>query len=123
LALEHAGHRARVATRRFRDAEVDDLDLALVRDEDVLRRAVAVHDLERPAVGVALAVRVVETLEDLRDREAGHRDRHLLLDLAETILDLEQVLAPDVLHRDEVGAGDATELEDLADVRVGELTR
>ena len=42
---------------------------------------------------------------------------------AQAILDLEQVLAPDVLHRDEVRAVDATELEDLADVRVRELTR
>ncbi len=44
-----------------------------------------------------------------------------LLDLAKPVLDLEQILAPDVLHRDEVRAVDAAELEDLADVRVREL--
>ena len=121
LALEHAGHRARVAGRGLRDAEVDDLDLALVRDEHVLRRAVTVHDLERAAERVPFAVRVVETLEDLGDGEARHRHRHLLLDLAEPVLDLEQILAPDVLHRDEVRAVDPAKLEDLADVRVGEL--
>src|SRR5688572_30435049 len=122
LALEHAGHRARVARRRLRDAEVDDLDLALVRDEHVLRRAVAVHDLERTPERIALAVRVVETLEHLGDAEARHRDRHLHLVLAQPILDLEQILAPDVLHRDEVRAVDAAELEDLTDVRVRELS-
>src|SRR5678815_3571766 len=79
-------------------------------------------DLERAAQRIALAVRVVESFEDLRDGEARHRDRHRLLDLAEPVLDLEQILAPDVLHRDEVRAVDPAELEDLADVRVRELT-
>ena len=45
------------------------------------------------------------------------------LQLAEAVLDLEQVLAPDVLHRDEVRVVDAAELEDLADVGVVELAR
>ena len=45
-----------------------------------------------------------------------------LLELAQPVLDLEQVLAPDVLHRDEVRAVDPAELEDLTDVRVRELT-
>src|SRR5690349_6843944 len=76
---------------------------------------------ERTPGRIALSVRVVEPLEDLGDREARHRDRHRLLDLAQPVLDLEQVLAPDVLHRDEVRAVDPAELEDLADVRVREL--
>ena len=41
--------------------------------------------------------------------------------LAEAILDLEHVLAPDVLHGDEVRVVDAAELEDLADVGVVQL--
>ena len=41
--------------------------------------------------------------------------------LAEAILDLEQILAPDVLHGDEVRVVDAAELEDLADVGVVQL--
>ena len=61
------------------------------------------------------------TLEHLRDHETRHRHRHVLLDLSQPILDLEQILAPDVLHRDEVRTVDAAELEDLADVRVREL--
>jgi hypothetical protein len=109
------------ARRRLGDAEVDDLDLAFVRDEDVLRRAVAVDDLEGAAQRVALLVRVVETLEDLGDDEARHRHRDLLLQLARAVLELEQILAPDVLHRDEVSALGAAELEDLADVRMREL--
>jgi hypothetical protein len=82
-----------------------------------------VNDLERTAERIALAVRVVESLEHLCDDEGRHLDRHRLLGLAQAVLDLEQVLAPDVFHRDEVRAVDATELEDLADVRVRELTR
>src|SRR6185312_5637221 len=70
---------------------------------------------------IALAMRVVETLEHLGDAEARHRHRDLLLELADAVLDLEQVLAPDVFHRDEVRSVDAAELEDLADVRVREL--
>ena len=80
------------------------------------------HDLERTPEWIPLAMRVVETLEHLRDRETRHRDRHRLLELAQPVLDLEQVLAPDIFHRDEVRAVDPTELEDLADVRVRELT-
>jgi hypothetical protein len=41
--------------------------------------------------------------------------------LRSAVLDLQQILAPDVLHRDEVRALGAAELEDLADVRVREL--
>ena len=50
---------------RARDAEVDDLHHAVPRDQDVLRRDVAVHDAERLAVLVGLAVRVVERLGHL----------------------------------------------------------
>jgi hypothetical protein len=80
-----------------------------------------VDDLEWTPQWIPLAMRVVEPLEHLGDRETRHRDRHRLLDLAETVLELEQVLPPDELHRDEVRAIDPTELEDLADVRVREL--
>ena len=47
LALERAGQRLHFARRRLGDAEVDDLDRAVEADDDVLRRDVAVHDLER----------------------------------------------------------------------------
>src|SRR4029079_2449864 len=56
-----------------------------------------------------------------RRDEPSHRGRYVRLPLAQAIGDLEQILAPDVLHRDEVRAVDAAELEDLADVRVREL--
>src|SRR4029079_4270300 len=56
-----------------------------------------------------------------RRDEPSHRGRYVPLRLSQPVLDLEQILAPDVLHRDEVRAVDAAELEDLADVRVGEL--
>ncbi len=47
----------RCASRRgvdgLGDAEVDDLDQAVVGDEHVVRRGVAVHDAERAAVEIA----------------------------------------------------------------------
>jgi hypothetical protein len=47
LALEHAGARLRGRVERLGDAEIDDLHLAVVGHEDVLRGDVAVHDAER----------------------------------------------------------------------------
>ena len=47
LALEHAGARLERRVHRLRDAEVDDLHLAVVGDEDVVRGHVAVDDAER----------------------------------------------------------------------------
>ena len=44
----------------LRDAEVDHLHRALERDQDVLRRDVAMNDVQRPAVGVGERVRVSE---------------------------------------------------------------
>src|SRR5262249_3973209 len=93
----------------------------LVPDEDVLRRHVAVDDLQRAPLRVALAVRVIEPLAHLGRDVARERDGHRLLELAETIRDLEQILAPDPLHRDEVGVADLSQLEDLADVGVRQL--
>ena len=60
LALERAGERLHFARRRLGDAEVDDLDAAVEADDDVLRRDVAVHDLEAAPFEVALLVRVVQ---------------------------------------------------------------
>ncbi|TMQ19300.1 MAG: hypothetical protein E6J91_06405, partial [Deltaproteobacteria bacterium] len=59
------------------DAEVDELDLARVRHQDVLRRHVAVDDAERAAGVVALPVRVVERRGDLLADERAHVERHL----------------------------------------------
>ena len=118
LALEHAGLSLGRPRRRLRDAEVDQLHRALVAHEDVLRGDVPVDQVQRLTTPVPLGVRVLERLThppgDVRD----HRRRHALPHLAKAIHDLEQILTPDVLHRDVVGVPDLPELVDRDDARV-----
>jgi len=123
LALEDAGLGLGALAGRLGDAEVDQLHLALERDEDVLRADVAVDEVELAAGLVALVVRVVEALADLHDDEAGLRHRHRLALGAAAIEDRAQVAAVDVLERDVVAAIDDAEVEDLGDVRVVQLHR
>ena len=106
------------------DPEVDDLHVAAERDDDVLRRDVPMNDVQRRSVEVALLVRVREAGADAEhDRE---RVLHRELDGAAGLHppdDGAQVLAVNVLHRDEVGAVDHAEVEDLHDVRMRERGR
>ena len=73
LALEDAGLGLRRLAGGLGDAEVDELDLALVADEHVLRRDVAVDEVQVAPLRVALVVRVVEPLAELHDEVAGLR--------------------------------------------------
>jgi hypothetical protein len=102
------------------DAEVDDLDVARARHEDVRRRHVAVHELQRRAVLVDLGVRVVEGLAELEEEPDRDVDRWGPRDLAGVAEDPTDVASVDVLHRDEVLGADAAELVDLNDVDVVE---
>jgi hypothetical protein len=68
LALEDPRLGLRALARGLGDAEVDELHVAVVRDEDVLRRHVAVHQLEGATRGVLLVVGVVEALAELHDQ-------------------------------------------------------
>ena len=81
------------------------------------------HDAERPALRVALAVRMVERLADLRGDQADLRQRHRLLPLAEALHELPQVAPGDVLHGDVEALLVLAELQHLDDVRVRELDR
>ncbi|MCX5746396.1 MAG: hypothetical protein NT062_28295 [Proteobacteria bacterium] len=125
------GHVARLAAepaplerrreRRPRDPEIEDLHVAVGRQHDVRRRHVAVHDAERAAVPVGLAVRVVEARGGLRDDVGGDRDGagdRLARGLGHRGA---QVLALDQLHRQEQLAVGLPEVEDLHDVAVREL--
>ena len=47
LALDHAELGVGFLTARFRHTEVDDLHVAGIADEDVVRRDIAVNDIER----------------------------------------------------------------------------
>ncbi len=121
LPLEDAGLRLRRLARRLGDAEVDQLALALVPDQHVLGRDVAVDEVQLAPLGVALVVRVVQPLADLHDDVAGHRDRQRLRLVAHAIEDRAQVAPVHVLERDEEAFVDLTEVEDLGDVRVLQL--
>lgn len=61
---------------RARDAEVAQLHAAAPREQHVLWRHVAVHELERPAFEVAQAVQVRERGADLGAHLRHHRPRH-----------------------------------------------
>jgi hypothetical protein len=108
------------------DAEVGDLDLALVGEEHVLRRHVAVHDAQGDVVLVAAAVGVVEPLRHLARDVHARLEREGEGEPARAREERGHVEPVHELHRHEVrarvaGAGlrDA-EVEHLDDVRVRE---
>ena len=116
------------AAGRLRDAEVDDLHLTFVGDEDVLRGDVPMDDLERATVVVGELVGVMEAGEGV------HHDHHLVLGrdrrdlpvlhaLGGPVLDAVERLAVEVLHRDEVLLRDLADLVGLDDVRMVEARR
>ena len=126
LALEQARLRLRGAerARRLGDAEVDQLDRAVVGDEHVLRRDVAVHEAERLAVGADARVRVVQPGQRVGDDAAGEPERRARLPLLGRFAnERAQVLAVDELHGDEVLLVELAEVEDLDDVRMVEARR
>jgi hypothetical protein len=121
--LERAGLRLRLAALRVRDAEVAQLHVAALRQEDVRGRDVAMHDVHRLALHVARVVRVVEGLEDLVDHEDGQVPRHVQLLLRARPQEAQRVGAVDELEGDEVLPAHVAEVEDLDDLRVRELRR
>ncbi len=127
LALEHAGVGLGHALEGLGAAEVHDLDRALVGHEEVLRRHVAVDDVQGLAVRAAQGVRRVEALGGVRDdprREVGHRVEQLVVaGLDDRVDDLDERRAHEVLHRDVVEALDVAEVVDRADVRVADVRR
>ena len=107
---------------RLRDAEVGNLDDPLEAEKDVLRRHVAVHDVERRAALFAL-VRVVQPLaaSAIDVRADPRRDARLRFRGAHQLAEVE---ALDVLHREkEPLVAVVLELVDLDDVRVVEARR
>ncbi len=117
LALEDADLR-RDLQHRLRDAEVEELHLAVIADADVRRRHVAVDDVERPPLLVGERVRELQPLAHARGDEAGVRHRDALVGLLAATEDLGEVLPADVLHRDEVVLVDAVDLDGAHDARV-----
>ena len=94
------------------DAEVHQLDLAVARDHHVAARQIAVDD------AVALAVGVVEPVEDLGGDVRGQRRRHRAALQAQLLGEPKQARPVDVLHRDVIGLADHAQLVDRHDVAV-----
>ena len=123
LAAQHAGPRLARARGRLGDAEVDHLGLPVVGEEEVVRRHVAVDEVEQLPVLPAQLVGGVQALGRV-GADAGaqlRRDAHPpLLGPAHH---LAQRLAVEVLHGDPVGVVVLAEIEDLGDVRVVDAGR
>ncbi len=109
---------------RARDAEITDLHDALARDEDVLRRDVAVDDRERRVPLVPVFVRVVEAASGLLDDARGDARRQTRAALLHGAEDPSEVGAVDVFHRQQQAAlGVVGELVEVDEVGVGEAHR
>ena len=106
---------------RLGDAEIDDLRVSRERDDHVLRRDVAMDDVQRGAVEALFLVRVGETLADADDDLDGVLERELLVPfLLHLPDDAADVVPVDVLHRDVIRTAVLPDVERLHDVRVGE---
>lgn len=121
FAFNEAGARLGHARGGFGDAEIDQLDRAVVGDEDVGGRDIAVNDVERRAIGAAAFVRVVEPCRGGGDDGQAEVERHPQAAVVDRLEDGADGLAVDVLHGEEVGAvGGAPDVIDLGDVLVVE---
>ncbi|HSN30072.1 MAG TPA: hypothetical protein VLT45_27485 [Kofleriaceae bacterium] len=118
LALDRPDGRLRRGQRVLRDAEVHQLDATVVHPEDVLRRHVAVHDIQRPAVVVRESVRVDQRREHVGDD--AHRVRHLEADARppRRAHHLRERATLEVLHDQVRQAVAIVDLVGLHDVRV-----
>ena len=106
---------------RLGETEVHDLHFAVLRDEHVRRRHVAVDDVERNAVRIGELVGVREALADLERDVDGGFDREVALVLLQVLDDGFEVRPVDELHDDEEGVVADADVEHLHAVRVREL--
>jgi hypothetical protein len=118
LALEDARRGVDHLVGGLGDAEVDQLHVPVAREQHVVRRDVAVDDLERPARGVLRGVRVVEAAGDLHPDAQRELEGNLVAGSHRALHQVAQIAPLDPLHRDEPGALGLAELEDAHDVGV-----
>ena len=117
LALDDAGRGLLALALRLGDAEVGQLDLALIADQHVVRADVAVDDAQRLAVA-RLGVRVGQRAADAGGDVQAERGRPDDARRVRALQDLLEVPAVDQLQRQEVApAGDA-QVQHLRDVAV-----
>lgn len=119
LPLDHAVFRLRAA-RELRDTEVQHFDVAVVRDDEVLRRYVAMDDAERASVVSCELVDVVQPFERFGQHEEleleGERRTQL-------VSQGRQRRSIEVLHGQNGHTGDLERFVDLHDVRVRHVRR
>jgi hypothetical protein len=118
LPLEDANLGRLRGERRLGDAEVDELDLPVVRHEHVVRRDVAMDDLERSPVVVAELVGVIQPTKGVGDDSRTDHRIERPLGLQQVANNLVQRLPLQVLHRDEILSVLLADLERVNDVRV-----
>ncbi len=102
----------------FGDAEVEDARHAVGPDQDVLRRDVAVHDLEGLAQLVGGFVGGVQAGQDAGEDGDGDAGGELLAAVAQGAQELEEGLALHVVHDEEQLAPDGDDIEGGDDVGV-----
>lgn len=115
--LQRSRAALRCGRRRSR-AEIDDLGRAVVADDHVLRRDVAMDDLERLAGLVLEGVRVPEACGEVLDDVDRDRARDPGRPAAGTRTDARKRLSFDVLEEEERAVGILTGLRGPRDVRV-----
>ncbi len=109
--------------RRLGDAEVDDLNLALPRDQDVGWADVAVDQVERLPGVVGLAVGVGQPVGDLANDQQAEIGGYSDLPLLAAVVQAAEIAALHVLQRQEVLVVHHADLIDRHDVAVRELDR
>ena len=120
LSFQYPGIGCRYLGLGLRNSEVDDLNGAGGRKDDVLRTDVAVDDMEGIPVIVRLTVHVVEGAGDLQSDRGGIGDRDEFSLGPEPLHDLRDGFSFHVLHDDEVVVRDLSQVVDLCDVAVRE---
>jgi hypothetical protein len=118
LALELSRPRHREPRRRPCDPEVGDSRDAVDADQDVVRRHVAMNDLQRPPVVVGPLVRRVQAGEGVEDDAHGDPRRDRLLLLRGAVEQVSGRVALDVLHHEVVAGSRGANFQDRDDVRV-----
>ena len=123
LPFERPGDRVAGLARRLGDAEVHQLHRPVRGDDHVLGGDVPVDQLQFPIIKTPLAMGVVQSSRDLHRDERSHLLREGQPVLAHFLQQRPEVAAVHVFHGDVVGAARLPEIEDLHDVRMGQLGR
>ena len=120
LALEASRDCLGDPPERAGDAEIDDFDRSVERHEDVLRRDVAVDDVEGVPRGVGQGVGITQTVRRLPDDERRLPVPEWPLGPHRPAQDGGERLALHRLHHEEVAVAVPADLDNPHDVRVVE---